>query len=92
MSPVVFGTSRFLLFYVIKAYSYGLRAIVRIATGMNTARTRSYKQNFDVGYAGFCYAEILNKDFSVKNFGVAIFQGKLHRKSFIGSGPGLNLG
>jgi len=36
----------------------------------------------------FCYAEILNKGFLVKNFGVAIFQRKLHQKSFIGSGPG----
>ena len=39
--------------------------------------TQSYKQNFDVGYAGFCFAEILNKDFLVKNFGIAIFQRKL---------------
>jgi len=34
------------------------------------------------------YAKILNYDFLVKNFGVAIFQRKLRQKSFIGSGPG----
>ena len=50
--------------------------------------TPSYKWHFGVGYAGFCYAEILNKDFLVKNFGVAIFQHKFRQKSFIGSGPG----
>ena len=43
--------------------------------------TRSYKQNFSINYAGFCYAEILNKDFLVKNFGVAIFQRKKRQKN-----------
>jgi len=64
----------------------------RLNSHLNPSRTRSYKQNFSVNYAGFCYAEILKKDFLVKNFGVAIFQRKLCQKSFIGSGPGLSPG
>ena len=50
-------------------------------------KTRSYKRNFGINYAGFCHAKILNNDFLVKNFGVAIFQRKLGQKGFKGSGP-----
>ena len=50
-----------------------------------------YKQNFSVNYAEFCCAEILTKDFLVKSFAIAIFQRKLRQKSFVGSGPELQL-
>ena len=54
--------------------------------------TRSYKQNFGVGYAGFCYAEILKKVFLVKIFRVAKSSVSYAGFLFIGSGPGLTEG
>ena len=59
-------------------------SIARKSIGL--LRTHSYKQNFSIHYAGFCFAEILSKDFLVKNFGLDIFQRKLCQKSFIGLG------
>ena len=52
--------------------------------------TRSYKHNFGVGNAGFCYAEILNKDFLVKNYGELLFSVNYAKKVFLGLGPDLS--
>ena len=50
--------------------------------------TRFYKRKSGVTYAGFCYDEILKKDFLVKLFSMAKSSVSYAGFSFIGSGPG----